>query len=219
MDIKDIIAQAKSIKASAAEAAQKMDLDDFSEGEPAELAAGKMPLPEYVASLKEVWQDTEGSRYWLNREYSITVTELNSMITAVNGWLPRAGQPAPTEVGVMNFKHGDFIKNCISFELNALNAGGRFTPEHDALADFARQLLESDYSGPTMGDPLMTAIEGLGASEDQARSITFGLGRLERCDPYGARVYFFNDCADMFSEIIEANTDELEPTQTDDGFR
>lgn len=122
----------------------------------------------------------------------------------------------------MNFKYVDFIKGCIRFELIALNAGGRLTREHDALSDFANELLDSDYSGPSMGDPLMTAIEELGASEDQARAVTFGLERLERSDPYGPRTYFFSDCARMFGEIIESDTKKIEEAQdlnVDDGFR
>lgn len=119
----------------------------------------------------------------------------------------------------MNFKHVDFIKNCISFELNALRAGDRISSEHDALAGFAYQLLDSDYSGPELGDPLMIAIEGLGATEDQARTVTMGLTRLERCDVYSGRSYFFNDCRDMFSEIIKAKNEDLETVQKDnDGF-
>lgn len=112
------------------------------------------------------------------------------------------------------YSHPESIQSCISFEMAALDAAGRLKPELRERAQIARNLLAENPELPTVGDPIIIHLVEKGIEIDAARKIAFGLARLERADPYSARVYFFNECAEMFNELKQLKKEE----NTNDGF-
>jgi hypothetical protein len=88
MNTNEIVEQARRIKSKYYADQRALCLDDFSDaGAPTVLVTGKDTLPEYIArcvisgaELRSI--ESEGDEYWLQREYGISVTLFNQLLTA-----------------------------------------------------------------------------------------------------------------------------------------